>query len=268
MTDDQRATKVSTHGILEALLFAAEEPLPLAELAELIESAPAATRDELEDLRLVYEQGEGGLHLVEIANGYRLVTKPQYAPYVRNLKRPRVARVTRAALETLAIIAYRQPITGPEIEHLRGVNSAGVLDTLLERGLVEVAGRKEAPGRPRLYRTTQAFLDQFGLVDLSELPELPEAEIAELTEALFKGGRLAEVSHEEIERQLAQSRSGAGEGGEQPSAEPEELPASTQDLPGAAPSPAEEAAPEYEPAAGDEAEPPGKYQPPVDKLLD
>ncbi len=268
MTDDQRATKVSTHGILEALLFAAEEPLPLSELAELIESAPAATRDELEDLKLVYEQGEGGLHLVEIAKGYRLVTKPRYAPYVRNLKRPRVARVTRAALETLAIIAYRQPITGPEIEHLRGVSSAGVLDTLLERGLVEIAGRKEAPGRPRLYRTTQAFLDQFGLADLNELPELPEAEIAELTEALFKGGGLAEVSQEEIERQLAQSRSGTDESGGPPTPESEEQLAPTEAPPGAAPSPAEDTAPESEPAAGGEAEPSGKHQPPVDNFLD
>ncbi|NCO37694.1 MAG: SMC-Scp complex subunit ScpB [Armatimonadetes bacterium CG_4_10_14_3_um_filter_66_18] len=268
MTDDQRATRVSTHGILEALLFAAEAPLSLAELAELIESAPAATREELEDLKLAYEQGEGGLHLVEIAKGYRLITKPQYAPYIRNLKKPRVARVTRAALETLAIVGYRQPITGPEIEHLRGVSSAGVLDTLLERGLIEVAGRKEAPGRPRLYRTTQAFLDQFGLADLSELPELPEAEIAELTEALFKGGGLADVSQEEIERQLAQSRSGAGRSSEQPSAEPEEPPAPTEDSPGAAPSPVAEAAPADEPAADGELEPAGGHQPPVDNVLD
>ena len=209
MSNDERAkrgaqsTKVSTHGILEALLFAAEDPLPLSRLAELIESTPGATKDELELLRLHYEQTDGALQLLEIARGYRLATKPQYAPYVRNLKKPRTARLSRAGLEVLAIVSYRQPITGPEIDHIRGVNSSGSIDTLLERGLVEIAGRKEAPGRPRLYRTTQAFLDQFGLADLAELPQLPEAELAEFSEALFTDERLADVSPEEIEKQLA-----------------------------------------------------------------
>lgn len=185
MTGEERRTKVSTPGILEALLFAAEEPLSAAALAEIVDLTPAATRDLLEHLRLQYEQSDGALQLLAIAKGYRLVTKPQYAPYIRALKRPRAHRLSRAGLESLAIIAYRQPITGPEIEQLRGVDSSGVLQTLLEHGLIEVAGRRNSPGRPRLYRTTQAFLDQFGLADLSELPELPEGEVVEMTESLF-----------------------------------------------------------------------------------
>lgn len=203
MSDRKRATKVSTEGILEALLFAAEEPLPLTQLAELIDSTPGATREELEQLRLHYDQSDGALQVIEIAKGYRLATKPQYAPYVRELRRPRTQRLSRAGLELLAIVSYRQPVTGPEIDLIRGVNSSGSIETLLERGLIEVAGRKETPGRPRLYRTTQAFLDQFGLADLSELPQLPEGELAEMSEALFASGELAEVSREEIEKHLA-----------------------------------------------------------------
>jgi len=185
MSQQDRSTSVTTPGILEALLFAAETPLSAATLAEIVELTPAATRDLLEDLRLRYEQDEGALQLVELANGYRLVTKPQYAPYIRALRKPRTQRLSRAGLESLAIIAYRQPVTAPEFERLRGVDSSGVLQTLLEHGLIEVAGRKEGLGRPRLYRTTQKFLDQFGLANLGELPELPEGEVAEMTESLF-----------------------------------------------------------------------------------
>jgi len=161
--------------ILEALLFVAEEPVSLDKLKEILD---AYSRREiaafLEELRASYEGR--GLQLVEVAGGYRLATRPELAPWIRKLQTAKPARLSRAALETLAIIAYKQPITRPEIEAIRGVTVDGVLKTLTERDLIRILGRKPEPGRPLLYGTSRAFLEYFGFKDLSELPALREIE--------------------------------------------------------------------------------------------
>lgn len=162
--------------IVEALLFASHEPVSLQRLVAVIgdvtkaEVAEALKR--LED-RLA---GDGrGICLVEVAGGFRLVTKPAYASWVRRLDKSKSStKLSRSALESLAIIAYKQPIVKAEIEEIRGVETSGVVRTLLERKLVRIVGRKEVPGRPIMYGTTKYFLEHFGLKDLSELPPLRE----------------------------------------------------------------------------------------------
>jgi segregation and condensation protein B len=161
--------------ILESLLFAAGEPLPIARLQAVLESVPREEiRKALADLSLTYANGSRGIALEEVAGGYQLRTPREHAYYVRKLLAARPPRLSRPLLETVAIIAYRQPITRPEIEQLRGVDSDAVLETLLERGLIRIAGRKEAPGRPIVYATTPEFLEVFSLKDLASLPDLEE----------------------------------------------------------------------------------------------
>jgi len=161
--------------ILESLLFAAGEPVPLARLAAVLDNVPReAIRRALGEMATGYAAGGRGVVLEEVAGGYQLRTPREHALYVRKLLAAKPPRLSRPLLETLAIIAYRQPITRPEIEQLRGVDSGGVLETLLERRLARIAGRKEAPGRPILYATTAEFLEVFGLRDLDALPDLEE----------------------------------------------------------------------------------------------
>ncbi len=161
--------------ILESLLFAAGEPVGLAQLANALDNVPReAIRTALAELAASYASEGRGIVLEEIAGGYQLRTPKEHAFYVRRLLAAKPPRLSRPLLETLAIIAYRQPITRPEIEQLRGVDSGGVLDTLLDRGLVKIAGRKEAPGRPLVYATSSEFLELFGLKDLESLPDLAE----------------------------------------------------------------------------------------------
>ena len=163
--------------ILEAVLFAAEEPLTVARLAEVLEEPNGRKVVALvTGLRERLAADERGLEVVEIAGGYTLMTRPDLAAWVRRLKRVRPARLSRAALETLAVIAYKQPITKAEIEEVRGVNADGVLRTLAERELIRVVGRRPDPGRPILYGTSRAFLEHFGFKDLSDLPTLREIE--------------------------------------------------------------------------------------------
>lgn len=160
--------------ILESLLFAAGEPVSLARLAAVLDNVSKQDlRRALGGLALGYA-GARGIVLEEVAGGYQLRTPKEHALYVRKLLAARPPRLTRPLLETLAIIAYRQPTTRPEIEQLRGVDSGGVLDTLLERRLIRIAGRKEAPGRPMVYATTPEFLETFSLKDLESLPDLSE----------------------------------------------------------------------------------------------
>lgn len=161
--------------ILESLLLAAGEPVTLSQLANAVEEVPRERiRKALSELAASYATGGRGFALEEIAGGYQLRTPSEHAVYVRRLLSAKPPRLSRPVLETLAIVAYRQPITRPEIEQLRGVDSGGVLDTLAERNLIKIAGRKEAPGRPILYETTPDFLELFGLKDLGSLPELEE----------------------------------------------------------------------------------------------
>ncbi len=163
--------------ILEALLFAAEEPLTPDQLAGILEeTTPDEVRALAEALNGSYAAAGAGLQVQEVAGGFRLTTRPELAPWVQRLNRVRPARLSRAALETLAVIAYRQPITKAEIEGVRGVSADGVLRTLLERELIRVMGRKPDVGRPILYGTTRAFLEHFGFKDLTDLPTLREIE--------------------------------------------------------------------------------------------
>jgi segregation and condensation protein B len=161
--------------ILESLLFAAGEPVSLAQLANALEEVSRERiLKTLNDMAGAYASGERGLVLEQIAGGYQLRTRSEHAIYVRRLLSAKPPRLSRAVLEALAIIAYRQPITRPEIEQLRGVDSGGVLDTLMDRNLIKIAGRKDAPGRPIEYATTPDFLELFGLRDLDSLPDLEE----------------------------------------------------------------------------------------------
>src|SRR5437867_2654580 len=179
--------------VIEALLFSAPKPLSIRELAAAIKGAgaeedPAAagpnefarvTESEigaaLEELKIEYVQEQRAFQIIEKAEGWQLVTDPVFARWVRQLfPVPKPARLTAPGLETLAIIAYRQPITRADVEAVRGVNIDGVLQTLMERGLVKIAGRAEIPGRPLLYETTQFFLDHFGLRKIDELPNVEE----------------------------------------------------------------------------------------------
>ena len=167
--------------ILESLLFAAGEPVALAQLVSAIESVPREEfRNALGAMIAAGNAGGRGCVLEEVAGGYQLRTPREHAAYVRRLLASKPPRLSRPLLETVAIIAYRQPITRPEIELLRGVDCGGVLDTLTERNLVKIEGRKEAPGRPLMYATTPEFLELFGLKDLASLPDLAELRAVEV----------------------------------------------------------------------------------------
>jgi segregation and condensation protein B len=166
--------------LLEAALYAAAHPLGVEELKTL---DPAATPEEiraaLDELRDVYQNGGHGVELVELAEGFQIMTRREFAEAIalaQIIQRPR--RLSAAALETLAIIAYRQPVGRAEIEEIRGVAADGVLRLLQERGLIDVAGRSEGLGRPLLYATSPAFLELLGLRDLSELPRADELSVA------------------------------------------------------------------------------------------
>lgn len=177
--------------ILESLLFAAGEPMPLTRLQTVLESVPREEiRKALADLTLTYANVSRGIVLEEVAGGYQLRTPREHAYYVRKLLAAKPPRLSRPLLETVAIIAYRQPVTRPEIEQLRGVDSGGVLETLLERGLIRIAGRKEAPGRPIVYATTPEFLEVFSLKDLASLPDLDEFRALQAIAEIAESGEL------------------------------------------------------------------------------
>jgi segregation and condensation protein B len=161
--------------IVEALIFASPDPLTPKALYTLLESEPKEdVNAAVELLKRDYER-PGGLQLVEVAGGYQIVTKPELHEWVRRLFQERTAqRLSVQALETLAVIAYKQPVTALEVSEIRGVNTSGVLGTLVDRRLVKVAGRKRVVGRPFLYGTTREFLIRFGLKDLTDLPKIEE----------------------------------------------------------------------------------------------
>ena len=162
--------------ILEAVLFASDVPVGLAVLAEVLgDRSPQEVSALLAELGQDYDRGERGVVLHQIAGGYQILSRKECSPWVeRMLRSRRKLRLSRAALEALAIVAYRQPITKVEIDSIRGVDSAGVLHTLLERNLVAIKGRSKGVGRPLLYSTTVEFLAYMGINDLSDLPELKE----------------------------------------------------------------------------------------------
>ena len=169
--------------VLEGLLFAAGQPVPVARLVEALDGPDR--RQVLRALQLLgdrLEEDGRGVRLVRVAGGYQLRTLAEHGPWIRRLLGGKPPRLSRALLETLAIIAYRQPCTKPEIEAIRGVDVDGVLSTLVERRMIRLMGRKEAPGRPILYGTTKEFLEVFSLPDLDALPPLKD--LGELAEAL------------------------------------------------------------------------------------
>ena len=193
--------------ILEAVLFVAHDPMTLDRLTAVVEGPPkAVVAEAINSLKNEYEQEGKGLRLAEVAGGFLLVTRPEYAPYIKRLNKTKsINKLSRSALETLAIISYKQPIIRSEIEKIRGVETSGVLRTLLDQKLVRIVGRQEVPGRPILYGTSKQFLQRFGLRDLRDLPPLKEFQALGNPESLDlpfevdpvsegKNGSMADVS--------------------------------------------------------------------------
>ena len=186
-------------GLLEALVFASDKPHKAGELARLASAPVQEVKTLLAELSETY--ADRGIVLSEIAGGWLFRTNVQYAPFVRELTSERPVRLTRAQVETLAIVAYRQPITRPEIDDIRGVDSGATLKLLLERDLVRILGKKDEPGRPLLYGTTNAFLAFFGLKSLRDLPTLRE-----FTELSEDSRRVAEADLGEVLPERAPAR--------------------------------------------------------------
>ena len=216
--------------ILESLLFAAGEPVSLARLAAVFDDLPRATVNKtLTAMAAEYAAANRGIVIEEVAGGFQMRTSKDHASYVRKLLASKPPRLSRPLMETVAIIAYRQPITRPEIEQLRGVDTGGVLETLLERRMIKIAGRKEAPGRPMVYATTDEFLEIFGLKDLESLPDLSEFREIERSIEQANTGPVAGVeTHPEDSAPIDPAL--ADEVGEEPAApEPERDPSSSDD---------------------------------------
>lgn len=172
-------------GLVEALVFASDAPIKPNELAKLASAPQKVVKELLAELRQDYSTR--GMHLDEVAGGWVFRTSPQYAPFVRDLTKQKPVRLTRAQVETLAIIAYRQPMTRPEIDDVRGVDSGPVLKLLLERDLVRILGKRDEPGRPLIYGTTTHFLEFFGLRSLKDLPTLREfTELSDESRATYE----------------------------------------------------------------------------------
>jgi segregation and condensation protein B len=170
---DAPAPDPRTKAILEALLFASGEPLTLAAIVKATGMAEAEAKYGLTDLVQEYRDRNSGIRIAEIADGYEMVTDPELGSWIKRLKNINTtSKLSQPSLETLSIIAYKQPLTKLEVDQLRGVNSDAAVKTLLEKRLIKIVGKKEAPGRPFLYGTTREFLQYFGLKSLSELPPL------------------------------------------------------------------------------------------------
>ena len=161
--------------IIESLLFVSEVPLSLSKLKSILSMyTHVEIIEALEELQQEYTGAKHGFYLAEVAQGYQFRSKPEYGEWIRKLKKITPTRLSQAALETLAIIAYRQPILRSEVESIRGVDVGGILRLLLEKSLIKILGRKNVPGRPIIYGTTQKFLEFFSLKDISSLPTLEE----------------------------------------------------------------------------------------------
>jgi segregation and condensation protein B len=237
MTHDPIAAPPTVRQILEALFFATDEPLTIRQVIDIFDllegsgSINRLTPDRIllaiDELNREYDAGSRAFRIVNVAGGYQFATRPEYGAWLGAMVREKAKRkLSISALETLAVIAYKQPVTKPEIEAIRGVNADYVLRTLLERNLVTIVGRAATPGRPLLYGTTRDFLKHFGLNDLSELPK--PREIDEL---------LAEAQYEVEKRMLQEledkrrAAEGAGEEADD-QGDGLELPPETSDAPG------------------------------------
>ncbi|WP_341479003.1 SMC-Scp complex subunit ScpB [Heliobacterium chlorum] len=191
--------------VLEALLFVSSDPVPLDTLAEVTGLSAEEVRKLLNDLAAEYAEQGRGWQLEEVAGGFRLSTRPDFAPYIERLLRAPQQGLSTAALETLAIIAYNQPVTRLEVEQIRGVKSERSLATLLGKGLIQEVGRKDALGRPILYGTTEQFLRHFGLRNLEELPRLEEVFVQDLLPLVERESELDSSSHESSATALSES---------------------------------------------------------------
>lgn len=162
--------------VIEAVLFVSDKPVTLDQLKDVLETvAPSEIRVLVDQIKSEYEVGGKGMVVAEIAGGYQMLSAPRYANYIREFFKTRVKeKLSRPALETLAIIAYKQPVSRLDIEVIRGVNSDGVVTHLLTKGLIKIAGRKDIPGRPYIYGTTKQFLEYFGLKSLDDMPKLED----------------------------------------------------------------------------------------------
>jgi segregation and condensation protein B len=163
--------------IIESLLFVAEDPLTIDRLKNILAYEDTKEiRQAMQGLSDDYEARKGGFYLREVAGGFQIRTRPEYTQWIKRMIRPHPVRLSKAALETLAIIAYKQPLIRSDIEHIRGVDCGGIIRMLLARKLIRVLGRKEIPGRPLIYATTKHFLEVFDLKDLKDLPTPKEIE--------------------------------------------------------------------------------------------
>lgn len=165
--------------VLECMLFVSSEPMTTKQLADVLELEESRVQEAIDSLEEALDSSSG-LQLMRLAGGYQLCTRPEFADYCAMALQPAKKKLSKAALETLAVVAYRQPCTMPEVEAVRGVSVDGVMKTLMERGLVKEAGRKQTPGRPILYATTPEFLEYFGLNDISELPDIDMLAVEEI----------------------------------------------------------------------------------------
>jgi segregation and condensation protein B len=169
--------KAELKPILEALIFASDTPLTVDKIKQTMENVSKKEIDEaIGELQNEYQEQNRSFQIKEVANGYQFRTQPAFSPWLKKLKKTKPFRLAQPTLETLAIIAYRQPITKMEVEKIRGVDSGGVMKTLLEKKLITIAGKKDVPGKPFLFATTKTFLEVFGLENLSSLPTLKDIE--------------------------------------------------------------------------------------------
>ena len=227
---------------VESIIYAADEPATLDQIANAVGEEKAAVRATLDEMIAAYATEDRGVEIRAVAGGYKFYTKPQHHEVVRrfikSLRPP--LRLTMPALETLAVIAYRQPVTGPEIQEIRGVNVSGVIKTLLEKRLIVTAGRKAVMGRPIMYRSSKEFLIRFGLSDLEELPSLKEFELLARA-ALGSDEGIAPVEPESTESMAGLDAAGI----ETPPAEAETEPSLNEPQESAQPAEAEAEAAEH-----------------------
>jgi segregation and condensation protein B len=204
--------------VVEALIFASPQPITPREIGQVIQGVPKEDwMQAIADIQADYQRDGRGLQLVEVAGGWQITTRPEFNDWIRELLDPRTpTRLSIQALETLAVIAYKQPVTMPEVIELRGVKSGGVIKTLLEKRLIRITGRKEVVGRPMLYGTTKDFLLHFGLRDLAELPRIEEFAEVLGEEVDVEGLRRAIEAPRPVETPLSEEDTAAEEdpGGE------------------------------------------------------
>ena len=209
--------------IVEALVLASREPIAASRIAEIVPGCtPSDVKGLLKELDLDYERDDRAFEIWEVAGGYQIRTRAAFAGHVRQLQRERSFRLSRAALETLAVIAYKQPVTRAEIENIRGVDVGAVVRSLVERKLVRIAGHREVPGRPLLYATSKRFLEVFGFSRLEDLPTLREIDDlvlpgmgadSEMDEATSAPEAVERAAAAPVETPLPEAHEGGAEGG-------------------------------------------------------